>query len=212
MAFEFLIWHEFAHIIYGHVDYVRSILGSFELKEKKEKSRTMLDPLVSQTLEMCADSFAAKQSLAIWQLLISKPDALTPELRPYFNTWPSVLRMWMFSTYTFFRLFSDLNNANGIRNSFHPPPSVRSHLVQAIARTVLQNTNNAPSTEDIKNICNDAIIAVELAFIEISQEIDLTHLTFSIQDDAFVHGSFLIKNWENVKPLLQPFTLSPFTF
>lgn len=25
MAFEFLIWHEFAHTIYGHVDYVHSV-------------------------------------------------------------------------------------------------------------------------------------------------------------------------------------------
>lgn len=211
MAFEFLVWHELAHIIYGHVDYVHSVLGSFELKEiKREESRNQLDPLVSQTLEMHADRFATQQSIAILEMLISNPDALTPALRPYFNTWPSVIKMWVFSTYTFFRLFSDHNYAEGIKNAFHPPPSLRSHLIQAVAEAVIRGADNAPSAEDISKIRKEAMLAVEWAFHEISQKgLDFSHLTFSIQDDAFAHGIFLINNWKNIKPLLQPFSLMP---
>jgi len=210
MAFEFLVWHELAHIIYGHVDYVHSVLGSFvELKEREEY-RKQLDPLVSQTLEMDADRFAAQQSIAVLEMLISNPDALTPALRPYFNTWPSVFKMWTFSTYTFFRLFADHNHAAGIRNAFHPPPSLRSHLVQAVAEAVIRGANDAPSSEDISIIRKDTILAVEWAFHEISQKgLDFSHLSFSIQDDIFSHGIFLMNNSKNVRPLLQPFTLMP---
>jgi hypothetical protein len=209
MAFEFLIWHELAHIVFGHVDYIHSVLGAFELKEiEREESRSRLDPIVSQTLEIKADQFATQQSIAIWGMLISNPDALTPALRPYFKTWPMVIKMWIFSTYTFFRLFSDHNYTKGIRNAFHPPPSLRSHLVQAVAGAVIQGAIDAPSAEEISIIRKDAILAVEWAFHEISKKgLDLSHLTFSIQDEAFSHGIFLMNNWEKIKPLLQPFAL-----
>jgi hypothetical protein len=56
------------------------------------------------------------------------------------------------------------------------------------------------------------ILDVEKAFEEISQkELDFTHLIFSTQEDVFAHGQILLKNWENIKPLLQPFTFLPLT-
>jgi hypothetical protein len=215
MVFDFLIWHELGHIFYGHVDYIHSILGAHEVKEiqREEESGTVLDPLVSQTLEMSADRFAANQTMVILEMLISTPEALTPGLRPYFNAWPSAFKMWVFSSYTFFRFFSSLNSANGIAKAFYPPPAVRSHLMTAVARSVLHQADNAPSQDDISKFFKDAILSVERAFAEISQtEIDFTHLTFSVQDEVFAHGSLLIKNWENVKPLLEPFSLLPLTF
>lgn len=211
MAFEFLVWHELAHIIYGHVDYVHSILGSFELKEiEREESKNQLDPLVCQTLEIHADRFATQQSIAILEMLISNPDALTPALRPYFNSWSSVIKMWVFSTYAFFRFFSDHNYADGIRNTFHPPPSLRSNLVQAVVEAAIQGADNGPSAKEISMIRKEAMLAVEWAFHEISQKgLDFSNLAFSIQDDVFAHGAFLMNNLKNIKPLLQPFTLMP---
>ena len=211
MAFEFLTWHELAHIIYGHVDFIHSVLGASELNEiDRGEPRSQFDPLVIQTLEMNADRFATQQSIAVLEMLMSNSDALTPALRPYFNTWPSVIKMWTFSTYTFFRLFSNNNSATGIKNAFHPPPSLRSHLVQAVAGAVIQGADNAPSVEDISRIRKDSIIAVENAFQEISpNELDFSHLTFSIQDDVFAHGVFLMNNWNKIKSLLQPFSLMP---
>lgn len=214
MAVEFLVLHEFAHIIYGHLDFVRSVLGSFEVKEIEEKkeSRNCTDPLIWQSLEMNADSYAAKRSIDILEILISNPDALGPELRPYLNEWPSALRMWVYSTYTFFRLFSNQNNTTGIRNGFHPPPSIRSHLILAVAYSVLGDRIGTHSSENLSKICMDAIVEVEGFFEEISQkEVGFTYLNFMIEEEVFAHSLLLLKNWKNVEFMLQPFTYLPLT-
>jgi len=212
MAFEFLVWHEFAHIIYGHLGFVHSVLGSFEIREmKREKeTRKWIDPLISQTLEVKADSYAAIRGMDILEILISNPGMLSPGLRPYFNDWSVALKMWVFATYTFFRLFSNQNIATGMKKASHPPPSVRSHLVLAVAISALDGRNNVPPSRILSKLCVTAAAEIEMVFGEISQNVpDFTHLIFSTQDEISEHALFLGKHWNNVMPLLQPFTFSP---
>ena len=212
MVFEFLIWHEFAHVIFGHVDYVHSVLGSFEIEEieGEKEPHNWLDALVSQTLEMEADGFATNRGLDILDVLITNPDALTSELRPYLNDWSSAIKMWVFAIYTFFRLFSNQNNVRGIEKASHPVPAVRSILVLATVCTILQPKNDAAFLERVSKICIDAAAAVEGAFEEIlQQKLDLTHFSFIMQEEASAHGHFLMKNRNAIIPLLQPFTYAP---
>jgi len=212
IAIEFLIAHEYAHIIFGHVDYCHSILGTFEIEETTQKSTTskVIDPLVSQTLEMDADSFATNRGMEMLNLIFTNPNFAVPDAQQFYKNWPSMIKMWVFSIYTFFRIFGHTNNSNSIKTDLHPPASIRSHLVMANIFSIFQVKYDTSLLSEISTICIDAALTVEKAFEEIShQGFDLAPLDFSKKEEALIHGRFLMKNWNIVRPLLEPFTYIP---
>jgi hypothetical protein len=212
IAIEFLIAHEYAHIIFGHVDYCHSLLGTFEIEEATQKaaSGNSIDPLISQTLEMDADSFATNRGMEILNLLFNNPDFVVPDAQQFYKDWPSMIKMWVFSIYTFFRIFAHSNNSTFIKTDLHPPPSIRATLIMANIYSIFQIKYDTSILGEISKICIDAAFVVEKAFEEISEQgLDLASFNFSTKDEAFIHGQFLMKNWNTVRPLLVPFTHSP---
>ncbi len=208
IVIEFLVSHEYAHIIYGHVDYKHSILGTFEINEGEIAMRTgqSPDPLISQTLEMDADSGATNWGLASLNRKLTQPELLNPQIRQFYRNWPDMLKMWVFAVYTFFRIIGHQNDVRTMQTYLHPPPSVRAHLILGNICTIFERKYDTSILNQIPNICVGAARHVENMFAEISEQgLDLAPLTFSTRKDAFDHGRSLMRNWNIVRPQLAPF-------
>lgn len=212
MVFEFLICHEYAHILLGHVDYLHSVLGNFEIEEMltAQSVKKSFDCIVSQTIEVDADMFATDRGVDLLDFLISNPGILAPELTPFFKDWQTALKVWIVANYTFFRIFSNQNIVEGIKKTSHPPPAVRSHLVLTTICKILQPRNDIHVLDRISKICIDTATAVEGAFEIIFQtEKGIGHLTFINQTEASEQADFLIGNIKILRPILQPYSYLP---
>ena len=85
IALVFLVRHEYAHIIMGHIDYLTGEANTFAIEEKEREITNTKDSfsMLLQTLEMDADSFAVNSATEdIIRLSSSVPSGFTKELIP----------------------------------------------------------------------------------------------------------------------------------
>ncbi len=209
-AINFLGMHEYAHINFGHLDYIINSTNKLDWSEtihynsEKEKS---IDPVISQTLEMDADCFAVSIGLRTIISANKNIDKVKPELIPFYKDLFSALKLWLFSIYTLFRLFGhSIPKMADIKTLSHPPASIRQHMVFSTACTFFIE-NKAEFIDKLKEVIPATISEVENAFkiISITKQ-DHSFFSFGHTTEASNHIIFLMRNWNKVRPLLEPYT------
>ncbi len=155
---DFLIFHEYAHIVYGHVDYRNS-----------KRPGMFADSLTMQTLEINADSFSTYINMILLYKTSPDESPLIPEkLRTFYKDRYMALRMWLFPVYTYFRLFGHMNLHHGIATESHPTPGCRINLVVEAIDTFREL--GFANDDQLLEHCIEILMEVEKAFAQISEQ------------------------------------------
>jgi hypothetical protein len=208
-AFTFLCYHEYGHIIFGHLDLIAANKGNFKISEIDNKlTLSMLD---SQTLEFDADIYATnmmmkyllKEHVKYYQE--NTKSSSGPNL-------PSTVQIHFFAIYTLFRLFGIKKESyNNLLSFPHPPPGIRQRL---ILDQILFPLRAIPDlVQKLEIILPQTINEVENAFQLIS-EVDLfkSEIENAYSKTSSGHLYKVLRNWNNLRPILEQYSygeLSP---
>jgi len=169
---DFLIFHEYAHIVYGHVDY----------RNSKQQS-VFADNVVLQALETSADGFSTFISMMLLYKALSDENPIIPKaLRSHYKDRYTALRMWLFPIYTYFRLFGHMNLQYCTITESHPSPGYRVNLIVEAIDTFKEL--GFANDDQLLEHCIDILIEVEEAFAQISEQgLDIRPLHTSLSEE-----------------------------
>ncbi len=204
-ALNFLFDHEYAHIAFGHVDYLVSSRNIFSMEEKEV---VKVAPLNYQTLEMDADCFATHQGMLLLKKINDSPLIVTEQRRPFFCGWENGMFNWLFAVYSLFRIFGYKNYKHAeLLKYTHPPTGIRQRIISASVMDTLADRLYAGITAKLIDINHEVIDKVENAFNEISEsKLNRDAINFAYTSEANQHIRLIISNWEIVKPKLAPYS------
>lgn len=206
-ALKFIMMHEYGHIVMGHLDFIRTINESSFYFEFEETSK--LHSLISQTLEMDADCFGINIGIREIEMQIEKRTFIPNEFKQFYKDFESSLSLYIFSIYSFFRLFGmEKIDFATLESLSHPPSGFRQNIFLSLLATLYQSKGD----EYAKGIGDMAVYVsfeVERAFDEISfQGLDASTFLSSFDSEAMAHITKIRKNWINVRSLLEPYAFS----
>lgn len=207
-ALNFLFDHEYAHIAFGHVDYLAASQKIFSMEENEI---IKVDPLNYQTLEMDADCFATHQGMLLLKKINDSPLIVKEQRRPFYCGWENGMFNWLFAVYSLFRIFGYKNyKLSELLQYTHPPTGIRQRIISASVMDTLADRIHAGITEKLIDINHEVIDKVENAFNEISEsELDRNAINFAYTSEANQHIGVIIENWKVVKPHLAPYSFGP---
>lgn len=201
---DFLLFHEYAHIVYGHLDYCLS---------NADKNGSGLDPLILQALEVSADSFATFTSLKfINGMNMEENPIFRQELKHLYKGHNQALRMWLFPIYTYFRLFGFANARHSITTDNYPTPACRANLIFENVHSYWDYTYDPIDIDALLELCTKIIFEVEKAFDQISdQGLDTRALLTSLSDEHFNHMKELMNKEQDIyeTELLKEYSFIP---
>jgi hypothetical protein len=205
MALKFLLDHELAHIIFGHLDLANS-KGLNSIAEKESTSFVGMD---SQSIEMDADAFATHQAMI--DLFVYNSDPELPERHKKFCCdFKNGISNWMFSIYSFYRIFAYQNNpAENLSQRTHPPIGLRLRMIFGSLSQTVRRLDPKILEEDLINMHIDTLIKVEGVMTEISEMVrGVEEIEFSFSEEGKNHMNDVVLNWRKLKVKLRPFAFS----
>jgi len=190
---DFLILHELGHIIRGHCGYKSSLTNNALWVEFNGDSNAFYTPLISQTLEMDADSFAVNHSIILAYHSISEYMSLSDDLK---------------------KLYENIETASpslaDFENKCHPHPAIRIWLILNNIYAILES-RNMPS-EQITTLSFKLSKIMEHADFAFS-EVTFNKFNYQSMVDVFfqtqIYTNKLTKNWNNVLPLIKSYAIDP---
>jgi len=206
MAMRFLTAHEMTHILNGHLRYGLGVRTPGTIAE----ARQMLlprDALVSQTLEMDADSGAVVDCMPF--VIFAERDPQEPArigCHPVYQQPEKALRLWLFAVYGFFRIMEDDARQIPIEQASHPSPMMRIQMIMGTLLEFLQREK----LDRLANILPDLIEATisdgETAYAAVLNRGPLIEpLRLSLTAPAQRQIAAIIDEWRNVRPIIEPF-------
>ena len=166
-AFIFLVGHETAHIVNGHLDYLEKNSGKAFLAEFESSTLSQNEKLTRQTLEMDADCSAVGNAV---YTILRKADNLATIPEPwkqFFRDPSQALFLWHIAICCLFRIFGHSRfTATSLGRAWYPPPRMRRFMAAGTAREQL--LKRRPEVEE--KFCADsgkAIVAVEQLFVDV---------------------------------------------
>jgi hypothetical protein len=166
-AFDFLVIHELAHIVVGHLGFMKSkgylayILEAAGGKTDKQQSEP--PNIVRQAVEYGADTTAVGITI---EKILSNRGLVQSRTQDVFPGVEQQLAIWCFAINVFFRLWGISIDINSMDKGKYPPTAMRFSLAINLANTLLRKMRPDlnPSFLDISNYAfteaNDAIIAI----------------------------------------------------
>lgn len=208
---RFLTSHEYGHILCGHVGYGDSLFESFAMREyfNSNSPDKKIRPLISQSLEVCADLYAFSTGINnILLALEEKKAGIKNGSEIFFNGIENSLKIWLFGIFTFWRLFGMYGfNTNSLKDYSHPPEQVRSLFYFRWLEPQLITKNSIISSNAAADIVDKVVRDVEMAFAEISKIEYNTKFIDSVNDNMEViqHVLLIMENWDEARALTLPF-------
>jgi len=207
MAIQFIMEHEFAHVINGHVEWLNATTGIGALGETGASAIPNLSNVDLQTLEFDADSYGAA-SLTRFTLQ-AVPTGLW--VNAFLQTPAQILFSILFSLYCVFRLFhnspSQLNE-NFLACGDHPPAFLRLYIVFATIAS-FEHFTGLFSKADLDQSLMSVFREAEAAFSHVSAapQVDFRSLFPEDWTIRCRQACDILKgNWtENVRGQLMPF-------
>jgi hypothetical protein len=207
-SIKYLLLHEYAHIIFGHLDFLNSQNNSFECSELTYNNfKNGIDPLTSQILELDADSYAIYTAIKEILVLQENSSLIKDELLPFYKDLSTAIKVWLFAVYTLFRLFGNsVPKVEDLKKLSHPPSGIRQHILFATSYSVFETKPETKFLEIIPNLCVETMKEAESAFQKISiKKLNSEALAFAYKKESFDHVTFLMKHWNNVRPKLEQY-------
>lgn len=202
LANEYLVMHEYGHILHGHCGYFNSLtrIPFAESIDKKD-----VDPLTAldhQTLEMDADSYATNVTLRELFRCVNDPNLLPIEVRFFYNDWRIAFRSWATALYIQAKLFSFKNDSTKIEKENHLLPAIRMRLILGNVFSVCEY-NNFGTSEELGKIIRGVISDVDSAFAQISTEgADTPFLKFMYSGPVSKQRIRIMENWNPLRSKL----------
>jgi tetrahydromethanopterin S-methyltransferase subunit B len=202
---DFLVLHEFCHIARGHLGYAKSLKYNLWSELEAYNKQGRFKPLISQTLEMDADSFAINHVCLRTHYIMNKHNTL-PELINFKN-FETFFQSWTFAIYSFFRLciFTpfDIDKA---RELDHPPAPVRLRMITLnIVTKLLEMGYKQDEVDRCIKAQLQSMKEAEKAFTYITYSDNSLHILLDSYQQSDEYVEDIVNNWNNVYPLIKPF-------
>lgn len=212
LAMNFIIFHEYAHIRYGHLGLINQVgasnsSGIAMIEEIETEYSTGLSELDRQTIEMDADAGAI-----VWCYLYIAFTLKHPQQSKlsFFDSWETAIFNLSFSIYTFFKLFGHEAFNKKQLESTYPPPNLRQNMVHLTFIEKILKDHNMPDKDHVIRLATDtwaqAIAAAERAFEAISeQQLDVEKIVSTYSGLSFADYRYkIVSNWKKLRPNLEP--------
>jgi hypothetical protein len=221
-SLEFLFLHEMVHLRNGHVDYLKSLYPEAVFAEAYSKeTHHKLSPLISQALEMDADSIASVQLFRARLIESYHLKSRLPNLEPFitdvFNATcrDELTIVWncAFSVYFMFSLFDqpEWTLENQILLS-HPTAPFRANAFSNVLWNAFENPELFEGTlgipaMDVMKACKEATLIAEDICQRIAGRTEPSPQVqfFSNLKEAGKYFDLLEEAWTSVRPFLLPF-------
>lgn len=211
LAIKFLSMHEYAHVVFGHVDY----------KEKLLREGKSLSPLDSQTLEYDADCYASQIAFREMAYIFENSAEVKDELHPFYADLETIIFVWAYAIYSMYRLFQVFGvDEDTLHLNKYPHVGIRQRFMMTMTCTLLdmaakRDTKYMGTLDKVSGILRNVIEQAERAFDEISnQGFCDGNIRFAFSPKADSHYKKIHNHFDNVRPELEKFsygTFSPFT-
>lgn len=208
-AFKWLILHEVAHIINGHMEYGRSLNGlTFIVEDGPDES--LDENLTSQTLEMDADSFATMMS-------IQHRMSGTSVLEEYHGTvWPErriedCIRSYAFGVFSMIRGFDfSAFTKEEIWSSDHPPGGMRIKNMNGLIATMSLSDRFPLVNEEVVDSIIASVTALENSISEATGiKSRGGNYTAAFEVSWEEYNQRILARWAKLYPTLNARKLSP---
>lgn len=207
-ALEFVIAHEYAHLIRGHVDLNNQYRGEtnwFELEANPIYGSKAIRGMLRQTLETDADYFASRMGF-LQVLARVKHYAQQDTPAPYiYSSKENAVYSWMFAIYISFRLLNHDPNITNFEARDYPSPIERALFIGAIM-TASYRPKDYPENYFGRGLLftlQEADTVLEWIFHNEAQK---QIITPEYIEACKTHSDKLSCMWgEEVRPLVEPF-------
>ena len=214
-ALIFLVEHEMAHLLYGHVHYKKQKSGfSFIMEFDEDQAEQVFPPFTNKCLEWSADSWSAAQAINRLIQLVEKSDTFDHLNSVYNPPESGVYINWAFSMWVIFRLMDVVRTAKGQEKSLkYPVPMERFISVFDMAWQVLDHHGTKYKHEILTNSVIDHLCEAEkglhLISVNMLNKKEFGDFVDGLYVDDF-EDAFITKirsHWKSVvKPELLPLT------
>lgn len=207
-AAMFLIGHEIAHILCGHVDYLDSCVGTPSFVEIDWENSNTIKSLERQVMESQADqySFANLLEIAFSKCTTKTSSSSTPEKLDSFFKY---LLDYSFSVNLLFRLFGDKRFVGkDLRLDTYPPIGLRRRFILGGACALAQKDLPLDYHETVQQALQAGMVAVEHAFSTIvGEKVSAESLDDAFSSEGQKHYKLLADFSKNeMAAKLKPFT------
>jgi len=207
-AVQTITIHEYAHIINGHCDHMLNINSNGVITENLRHNSIVSseDMMLSQTLEFDADAYSTQKGLTLLNIEWNQK-VFRDELNSVFKSFSDMLYMWSFANYSIWKLFGVGNyDLDRLSTYSHPTPSIRQRFALDLISTLYLDSNKY---DEVVGACLNAALEADRSFEKLSQTVE-TLKGWKINQDPRCeeHMQRLMKNWKNVRPLLEPYAIN----
>lgn len=200
LSINFLLFHEYGHIVNGHIDLSGHLYKDFTITElSSNSSGNRFNSLMSQTMEMDADQFAFTFSL--WFLDLYTQDAFKEfPVKPFYKDFVNCIADLLFAAYSMFRLFGHKScTIEQLLKCTHPPAGIRQRF---IFRT-LDSLMKSRLGDKLNKLISKTINNVEIAFCNISETtLGMDAIKKAYESDLDDLLNLITCNWNNLRPQL----------
>jgi hypothetical protein len=207
-AIDFLFWHEIAHIMNGHVDFLNATTGLTTLAELTGTVLSEENNLTRQSLEMDADSFATGQGLYNAFGNLAEPGRVSPDgWREWYSSPELTLFTWVLAIYGFFRIFfGGATRFDALLQTQHPPDNIRLRMVILTLVEFLKRRGEDNLIPTVNSMLNEVANTTE-HFCALFSAVapDPTGIQEAFDPRATQHIDVLLNHWKTLRPNLLPF-------
>lgn len=168
VALDFLIFHEFAHIVNGHCDYIESLRAknpkcqSFIL-EANQQSASPFPLMARQMLERNADIFAANKSFASVAGFGKSDQKEHPFVR-FCSTPKDASFAWAFAVFSIFMFWGIEIDPSDLERRLYPPTAIRANTAANVAMESVIEKLYPEQLKECGEACASAYMEVSNAF------------------------------------------------
>lgn len=207
LAVNYVVYHELAHIRFGHLKYEMTV-GNRSHTSEKQLGTAVNSFWTSQATEMNADAFATSEGLGYVFRLSEHHHQLPPPHNQAFAKPREALIIWFFAIYSLIRLFGEGDyNLDSLESLTHPPPRVRQMMVIQTVPAWLQAYKPELDSTDFLEASVAVAHLVEEAIAKITHgDVDTTGIKEAIDEKAVAHVENLVRHWTEIRPLILPYS------
>ncbi len=194
-ALIYLFFHEYAHILHGHLDYSIQTNQNFKFLESTVKHK---EGLILQCLEMHADSFAARTTIS----LINEPEV-----------WLGSALTTGFSAVFMYQLLSTkIDNLEDLSDYSHPMPSIRQMIYLNVVHSYF-NQFGIEAAEEVAGIVTNAVFKeYKMIFMNIlGLEEESIAILLITNNEVLQHFRKIIDTWNMIRDDLSIYACAPVT-
>ncbi|WP_421830236.1 hypothetical protein [Larkinella sp.] len=202
-AFRFILMHEYAHILKGHVDYLENKTGLAMVSDNENLTEDVGGDWIRQAIEIDADDYSAQIGYYFHIAILIDLNNRGTQTKDGLNTPEIASFAWYFSISALFRLVGSKGySPNNFFTSLYPPPAIRTYFIGF----VLQQLNIQEKYKFPDSSLN-ASFECEKAFAILSSEPDFysSRLAYGPRSDEYINSIF--ERFEPLYEILWPFSI-----